>query len=80
MSLDGHDKLCGFQKSMFPLSIYGGQDTFSGRINFLRIWTTNNKPEIIGRFYFDYLSESQSKSMTPSKFSLCTCTVDSRYS
>eukprot|EP00794_Sanderia_malayensis_P002824 gene2824-3264_t len=57
MSLDGHDKLCGFQKSMFPLCIYGAQDTFSGKITILRIWNTNNKPEVIGRFYFDYLTE-----------------------
>ena len=61
MSLDGHDKLCGFQKSLFPLAIYGGQDAFSGRINMLRIWTTNNRPEIIGRFYYDYLCENKSK-------------------
>ena len=47
MSLDGHDKLCGFQNSMFPLCIYGGQDTFSGRINFLRIWTSNNDPKLL---------------------------------
>lgn len=61
MSLDGHDKLCGFQNSMFPLCIYGGQDTFSGRVNFLRIWTSNNDPKIIGKFYFDYLFESRGK-------------------
>ena len=61
MSLDGHDKLCGFQNSMFPLCIYGGQDTFSGRINFLRIWTSNNDSKIIGKFYFDYLFESRGK-------------------
>ena len=61
MSLDGHDKLCGFQNSMFPLCIYGGQDTFSGRINFLRIWTSNNDPKIIGKFYFDYLFERRGK-------------------
>ncbi|XP_028414879.1 uncharacterized protein LOC114537959 [Dendronephthya gigantea] len=57
MSLDGHDKLCGYQKSMFPLCIYGGQDAFSSRVNFLRVWTTNNDPQVIGRFYFDYLYE-----------------------
>ena len=61
MSLDGHDKLCGFQKSMFPLCIYGGLDTFSGRMNILRIWTTNNKPELVGRFYFEYLYEHRGK-------------------
>ena len=59
MSLDGHDELCGFQKSMFPLCIYGAQDTFSSRIQFLRIWKSNNNPQIIGRFYFDYLYESR---------------------
>ena len=63
MSLDGHDKLCGYQKSMFPLCIYGGQDAFSGRINFLKIWTTNNDPKVIGKFYFDYLYESRGKAV-----------------
>ncbi|XP_044165295.1 uncharacterized protein LOC122949237 isoform X1 [Acropora millepora] len=57
MSLDGHNKLCGFQNSMFPLCICGAQDTFSSRIQFLRIWTSNSSPRIIGRFYFDYLFE-----------------------
>lgn len=61
MSLDGHDKLCGYQKAMFPLCIYGGQDTYSSRINFLRIWTSNNNPKIIGRFYLDYLYESRGR-------------------
>ena len=27
-SLDGHDKLCGFQNSTFPLGVYGCIDTF----------------------------------------------------
>ena len=27
MSLDGHDKLCGYKKATFPLCIYGGMDT-----------------------------------------------------
>jgi len=34
---------------------------FSGRINSLRIWTSNNDPKIIGKFYFDYLFESRGK-------------------
>ena len=59
MSLDGHDKLSGYQKSTFPLHIYGGMDTFSGRMHFLRVWTTNNDPNVIGRFYYEYLSESK---------------------
>ena len=61
MSLDGHDKLCGYQKSMFPLCIYGGLDTYSGRMNFLRVWTSNNNPKVIARFYFEYLFKSRSR-------------------
>ena len=55
VSMDGYDKLCGYQKSMFPLSINGAQDTFSGKIIFLKIWTSNNDPAIIGRHYFEYV-------------------------
>ena len=59
MSLDGLDKMCGFEKSTFPLSFYGGQDTFSARMNFLKIWTTNSHPKIIGRFYLEYESRGE---------------------
>ena len=61
MSVDGHDKLCGFQKSMFPLCVYGGQDAFSGKICFLRVWTSNNNPSVIGRHYFQHVIESKGK-------------------
>lgn len=67
MSLDGHDKMCGFENSTFPLSIYGGQDTFSGRMNFLKIWTTNSHPKIIGRFYLEYLYESRGEFIRETK-------------
>ena len=30
--------------------LYGGQDTFSGRINLLRIWTTNSNPTLLAGF------------------------------
>ena len=43
---------------MFPLCIEGGLHTFSGKVHFLRIWTSNNNPRIIGRMYADYLAES----------------------
>lgn len=59
MSLDGHDNLCRFQKSMFPLCIYGGLNAFSRRVKFLRIWTSNSNPKIIGWFYFDYIAETK---------------------
>ena len=59
VSADGHDKLCGYQKSTFPLHIYGAQDTFSGKILFLKVWTSNNNPSVIAYHYFEYLSESK---------------------
>ena len=43
MSLD--DMTRGYQKLMFPLCIYGAEDTYSGGMNFFR--TTNNNPKII---------------------------------
>jgi len=44
---------------MFPLCIYGGQDAFSGKIMFLKIWTSNNSPEVIARHYFEHVSETK---------------------
>ncbi len=64
MSLDGYDKLCGYQKATFPLCIYGGLDTYSNRINILRIWTTSNEPKIMGRFYLEYLYDCRGFNFT----------------
>lgn len=58
-SLDGHDKLMGYQNYTFPLAIYGCMDTASRKMLFLRVWHTNSMPEVIGRWYFEYLSESR---------------------
>ena len=43
-SLDGHDKLMGFQNNTFPLAIYGCLDTFSRKIIFLKVWMSNSDP------------------------------------
>ena len=45
----------GFQKSTFPLAIYGCIDTASRKILFLRVWTSNSNPIFVGRWYFEYL-------------------------
>ena len=55
VSLDGHDKLMGFQKSTFPLAIYGCIDTASRKILFLKVWTSNSNPIFVGQWYFEYL-------------------------
>ena len=56
---DGHDGLSGWQQKEFPIHIYGAEDTYSGRIHFLKVWTTNKNPKIIAKFYYEYLRESK---------------------
>eukprot|EP00795_Rhopilema_esculentum_P005656 gene5655-10889_t len=56
-SLDGHDKMMGFQNSTFPLAIYGCLDTFSRKIIFLNVWTGN--PLVIGKFFMVYLNKAK---------------------
>ena len=58
-SLDGHDKLMGYQNSTFPLAIYGCLDTASRKLLWLRVWTTNSDPKLIGRWYLEYLCETK---------------------
>ena len=54
-SVDGHDKLMGFQNSTFPLAIYGCIDTASRKLLWLKIWTTNSNPILVGKWYIqDY--------------------------
>ena len=58
-SLDCHDKLIGFQNNTFPIAIYGCLDTASRKLLWLKMWVSNNKPELIGRWYLEYLYESR---------------------
>ena len=57
-SVDGHNKLMGFQNDTFPLAIYGSIDTASRKLLWLRVWTNNREPRLIGRWYLEYLYES----------------------
>ena len=41
VSLDGHDKLCGYQNWTFPLGVYRCLDTFSRKILFLFVCFSN---------------------------------------
>ena len=58
-SLDGQDKLTGYQNSTFPLAIYGCLDTASRKLLWLRVWVTNSDPEIIGRWYLEHLYKTR---------------------
>lgn len=59
VSLDGHDKLCGYQNWTFPLCIYGCLDTFSRKILFLFVSHSNSDPQVIGKKYLEYLCQEQ---------------------
>ena len=54
-SLDGHDKLMGYQNSTFPTAVYGCFDTCSRKLLWVKVWMTNNDPNVIGRFYLEHL-------------------------
>ncbi|KAK3749360.1 hypothetical protein QZH41_001510 [Actinostola sp. cb2023] len=58
-SLDGHDKLMGYQNSTFPLAIYGCLDTASRKLLWLRVWVSNSDPKLIGRWYLEHLYETR---------------------
>ena len=58
-SLDGHDKLMGYQNSTFPLAIYGCIDTASRKILWLKIWVSNSEPQRIGHWYLAYLYKTR---------------------
>ena len=42
MSLDGHDKLMGFQNNTFPIALYGAIDTVSIKLLWIKVWVTKN--------------------------------------
>lgn len=58
-SMDGHDKLMGYQNSTFPLAIYGSIDTASRKILWLKIWYSNSDPMRIGRWYLEHLYQTK---------------------
>ena len=47
-SVDGHDKLMGYQNSTYPLAIYGCIDTASRKLLWLCVWATGNWPLVPG--------------------------------
>ena len=58
-SLDGHDKLMGYQNSTFPLAVYDCIDTASRKLLWLHVWVTNSNPKVIGRWYLEYLYKTR---------------------
>jgi hypothetical protein len=57
-SMDGHDKMMGYQSSTFPIAIYGCIDTASRKLIWLKVWTTNSNPVFVGKWYLQSLLET----------------------
>ncbi|XP_055958587.1 uncharacterized protein LOC130013713 [Patella vulgata] len=57
-SADGHDKLMGFQRNMFPFAIYGVQDVYSCKLLYVKVGKTNKNPKIIGKWYHEFISRT----------------------
>ena len=58
-SLDGNDKLMGYQNLTFPVAIYGCLDTASRKLLWLRVWNKNCDPKLIGRWYLKHIMETK---------------------
>ena len=58
-SLDGHDKLMGYQNSTFPIAVYGCLDSASRKLLWIKVYMNNCDPQLVGRWYLEYLLESK---------------------
>ena len=58
-SLDGHDKMMGYQNSTFPLAIYGCIDTCSRKIMWVKVWTNNSDPRVPAKWYAMHLFKTK---------------------
>ena len=47
-SIDGHNKLMGYQNSTYPIASYGSIDSASQKILWLQVWVTNCDSEVLG--------------------------------
>ena len=57
-SLDGHDKLMGYQNNTFPIAVYGCIDTCSRKLLWVKVWMANNDPNVIGQALVGFTSST----------------------
>ena len=57
--VSGYDKLEGIQRNTYPLTVYGGIDTYSRKVLFLRIGESNRDQDVVGYYWLDYLCENK---------------------
>ena len=59
LSLDGHDKMYGYQNWYFPIEVHGFQDTFSRKMLFIDGNHSNSNPLKIEKLYLKYLYRNE---------------------
>ena len=59
ISLDGHDKLMGFQNNTFPITIYEAINTASRKILWIKVWVTNRILELVAQWYFEFIYKTR---------------------
>lgn len=57
-SIDGHDKLMGYQNNTYPLAIYGCIDSASRKLLWIKAWTSNSDPELPAKWYLSYIKKT----------------------
>ena len=57
-SLDGHDKLMGYQNSTYPIAIYGSLDACIRKLLWIKVWMSNSDPNVLGKWYPEYLMQT----------------------
>ena len=58
-SLDGNNKLMGYQNSTFPIAMYGCIDTASRNVLWIHFWTNNSDPQLVGHCYMQYVLKTK---------------------
>jgi len=53
LALDQHDKWL-----RFGLALHNGIDPFAGRIQWMKVWTTNRNPKVILSYYLEFIEKN----------------------
>ena len=57
-SLNGHDKLMGYQNSTYRIAICGSLDASSRTLLWIKVWMSKSDPKKIGRWYLEHLMQT----------------------
>ena len=52
LTMDQHDKW-----KRFGLALHNGLDPFAGRLQWMKVWTTNSNPKLILSYYLEFIEK-----------------------